>query len=146
LFWLLEHLIASSIMTTTATTAETRKRHLTDVNVEENPLSVRELIRDWCKDDTATEAQLERLDDYVRAGIMDESQAGEVRYKWFRKGAFAQPGAWEEWTQEMETQHHLREWRAYLAKKRPGGAKQIPTPTATKKKITKKRVTKKKKV
>lgn len=103
---------------TATTPTETRKRHLTDANVEEKPLLVRELIREWCKDDTATEAQLERLDDYVRAGIMEQCVAGEVRYKWFRKGAFTEPGSWDEWTHMIETQDKkdARKWRAYQNK------------------------------
>jgi hypothetical protein len=97
-------------------TVAPRKRHLTDVCIEEIPALVRGFIRDWCSDDKATEEQLERLDDYIKAGMQEECQASEVRYKWFRKGAFDEPGSWKEWTDMMEKQQ-ARKWRAYLKKK-----------------------------
>jgi hypothetical protein len=99
------------------TTGPQRKRYLTDICVGEAPVFIRGHLREWCAGDKATEDQLERLDDYVRAGMQDEAEANEVRYKWFRKGAFDEPGSWKEWTDMMEKQMS-RKWRAYLRKKK----------------------------
>jgi hypothetical protein len=86
-------------------------RHLTDIQSE----TLDKSVRAWFADDTATEAQKDRLDDYIRAGIMDRAQAIEVRYKWFRKGCFTEAADWTKWTRMIEEQE-AEAWDAYRKK------------------------------